>query len=53
MLPSMREHDLAAGGQLGVERGLLLLRTELERTMALLGCDRVEKFGGQYIQHRL
>ena len=46
-------YPLAAGGQLGVERGLWLLRTELERTMALLGCDRVEKLGEQYIQHRL
>jgi len=45
-------YPLAAGGQSGVERGLLLLRTELERTMALLGCDRVEKLGERYIQHR-
>ena len=59
--PSYREYTqakeeghqpLAAGGQSGVERGLLLLRTELERTMALLGCDRVEKLGERYIQHR-
>lgn len=46
-------YPLAAGGQLGVERGLWLLRTELERTMALLGCDRIEKLGEQHIQHRL
>jgi len=45
-------YPLAAGGQAGVERGLLLLRTELERTMALLGCDRINKLGEQYIQHR-
>ncbi|MBT8088847.1 MAG: alpha-hydroxy-acid oxidizing protein [Gammaproteobacteria bacterium] len=45
-------YPLAAGGQAGVERGLLLLRTELERTMALVGCDRINKLGERYIQHR-
>lgn len=46
-------YPLAAGGQAGVERGLSLLRTELERTMALLGCNRIDKLGEQYIQHRM
>lgn len=46
-------YPLAAGGQAGVERGLLLLRSELERTMALLGCASVDKLGGHYIQHRV
>ena len=32
-------YPLAAGGQAGVERGLTLLRDEVERTMVLLGCD--------------
>ena len=45
-------YPLAAGGQAGVERGLSLLRTELERTMALMGCDRVDKLGERYIQRR-
>ncbi len=45
-------YPLAAGGQAGVERGLMLLKDELERTMALLGCDSIEKLGGRYIQHR-
>ncbi|MGB5331507.1 MAG: alpha-hydroxy acid oxidase [Woeseiaceae bacterium] len=45
-------YPLAAGGQAGVERGLLLLRNELERTMALMGCDRVNKLGERYIQRR-
>jgi len=45
-------YPLAAGGQAGVERGLLLLRTELERTMALMGCDRPDKLGERYIQRR-
>jgi L-lactate dehydrogenase (cytochrome) len=46
-------YPLAAGGQAGVERGLLLLRTELERTMALLGCSRIDKLGEHHIQHRV
>ncbi|MDH3616399.1 MAG: alpha-hydroxy-acid oxidizing protein [Gammaproteobacteria bacterium] len=46
-------YPLAAGGQAGVERGLLLLRNELERTMALLGCTSVDKLGGPYIQRRV
>ncbi len=43
---------LAAGGQAGVERGLHLLRSEVERTMALLGCDTVNKLNSSYIRHR-
>lgn len=46
-------YPLAAGGQAGVERGLQLLRSELHRTMALLGCTSVEKLSEQYIQHRV
>jgi L-lactate dehydrogenase (cytochrome) len=45
-------YPLAAGGQAGVERGLQLLRSELERTMALLGCDSIDKLSEQYVQHR-
>jgi len=45
-------YPLAAGGQPGVERGLQLLRSEIERTMALLGCDAVNKLGERYVQRR-
>ena len=45
-------YPLAAGGQPGVERGLELLKIELERTMALLGCDAVSKLGERYVQRR-
>lgn len=45
-------YPLAAGGQAGVERGLGLLRDEIERTMALLGCDSVDKLGERCIQRR-
>ena len=45
-------YPLAAGGQAGVERGLQLLRGEVERTMALLGCDDASKLDRSYINHR-
>jgi len=43
---------LAAGGQAGVERALALLRSEVERTMALIGCDSVRKLSRSYVQQR-
>jgi len=43
-------YPLAAGGQAGVERGLTLLRAEVERTMALMGCDSVQKLGPSFIR---
>ena len=43
---------LAAGGQQGVERALGLLRAEVERGLALLGCNSVRKLGRSYIQKR-
>ena len=46
-------YPLAAGGQAGVERGLGLLRDELQRTMALLGCDSVSKLGRSYVRRRI
>ena len=45
-------YALAAGGQPGVERALGLLRTEVERTMALLGCNSTNKLGRHYVQCR-
>jgi L-lactate dehydrogenase (cytochrome) len=43
---------LAAGGQPGVERALELLRAELERTLALMGCTAVTALGPGHIQCR-
>lgn len=43
-------YPLAAGGQAGVERALTLLRDELERTMALMGCDSISKLGSSFIR---
>ncbi len=45
-------YPLAAGGQAGVERGLELLKTEVERTMALLGCNSIAKLDRKYLNHR-
>jgi L-lactate dehydrogenase (cytochrome) len=46
-------YALAAGGQPGVECALGLLRAEVERTMALVGCSKVNELGGQYVQQRV
>lgn len=43
---------LAAGGQPGVERALSLLRAEVERTMALVGCRSVGTLNRQHVQRR-
>jgi L-lactate dehydrogenase (cytochrome) len=43
---------LAAVGQGGVERALALLRAEVERTMALTGCNSVRKLGRSYVRRR-
>jgi L-lactate dehydrogenase (cytochrome) len=45
-------YALAAGGQAGVERALSLLRSELERTLALTGCSSVANLGRDYINLR-
>jgi (S)-mandelate dehydrogenase len=38
-------YGLAAGGEPGALRALQILRTELDRTMALLGCPTVDSLG--------
>ena len=45
-------YALAAGGQPGVERALGLLHAEVERTMALLGCNAVKNIDGHCVQRR-
>jgi len=45
-------YPLAAGGQAGVERGLGLLRDEMLRTMALLGCDNLAGLDRRYVGRR-
>ena len=43
---------LAAGGQTGVEKVLGLLRTEIERDMALLGCKDIAAIGPHLVARR-
>ncbi|MDX1517555.1 MAG: alpha-hydroxy-acid oxidizing protein, partial [Woeseiaceae bacterium] len=45
-------YGLAAGGSAGVERALTILKTEFERTMALVGCNSVTKLGRSHVQKR-
>jgi (S)-mandelate dehydrogenase len=42
----------AAGGQPGAERALELLRCELDRCLALLGCPRADALGPAFIRGR-
>ncbi len=45
-------YGLAAGGQDGVEAAMTMLRSEFERTMALVGCNAVDKLGKSYVRRR-
>ena len=45
-------YAFAAGGQPGVERALTLLRAEVERTMALIGCSDVDDLDRRFVIHR-
>ena len=45
-------YALAAGGQPGVARALDLLRDELRRTLALIGCDSTSKLDRRYVRRR-
>jgi isopentenyl diphosphate isomerase/L-lactate dehydrogenase-like FMN-dependent dehydrogenase len=42
-------YGLAAAGQAGVARALEILRTDLERTLTLLGCSSVQELSRSYI----
>jgi len=42
-------YGLAAAGEAGVARALEILRTDLERTMRLLGCPSIAALDGSYI----
>jgi isopentenyl diphosphate isomerase/L-lactate dehydrogenase-like FMN-dependent dehydrogenase len=42
-------YGLAAGGHAGVARAIDILRTDMIRTMKLLGCSSVTQLGRDYI----
>lgn len=46
-------YGLAAGGQAGVERAITLLKSEVERDMALLGCTELSQLNPSLIRDRL
>jgi L-lactate dehydrogenase (cytochrome) len=43
-------YGLAAGGEAGVRRAIQLLRAEIDRTLALLGCATVEELGPAHVR---
>jgi isopentenyl diphosphate isomerase/L-lactate dehydrogenase-like FMN-dependent dehydrogenase len=43
-------YGLAAAGEPGVRRALQLLRSEIDRVLALLGCPSIDSLGPQYIR---
>src|SRR5207253_4771362 len=43
-------YGLAAAGEAGVRRALEILRTDLERTLRLLGCPSIAELGRSYCQ---
>jgi len=43
-------YGLAAAGQAGVARALNILRTDVERTLKLLGCASIGALDGSYVQ---
>ena len=45
-------YGLASGGQAGVEHALSILKSELERSMALLGCATIAQLDGAHIMAR-
>lgn len=44
-------YGLASGGQRGVERALTLIKTEVERSMALLGVSSIDALGPEHLRH--
>jgi L-lactate dehydrogenase (cytochrome) len=45
-------YGLAAGGERGVDRALTLLRSEVERDLALLGCRSPAELGAHHVRYR-
>jgi isopentenyl diphosphate isomerase/L-lactate dehydrogenase-like FMN-dependent dehydrogenase len=45
-------YGLAAGGEAGVRRALRLLRSEVDRVLALLGCTSIDALGPQFVHHQ-
>jgi L-lactate dehydrogenase (cytochrome) len=44
-------YGLAAAGQAGVNRAIEILRTDLDRTMRLLGCGSISELNRSFVQY--
>ena len=42
-------YGLGAAGEAGVARAIAILRADLERTMALLGCESIAELNRSYV----
>lgn len=45
-------YGLAAGGAAGADRALTILRSEMDRSLGLLGCTRIEQLNADYLMPR-
>ena len=45
-------YGLGAAGEAGVSRAIEILRTDVDRTLRLLGCEGVEALDGRYVEVR-
>jgi L-lactate dehydrogenase (cytochrome) len=43
-------YGLGAGGEAGVAKAIQILRSDLVRTLKLLGCASVAELGGSYVE---
>jgi L-lactate dehydrogenase (cytochrome) len=43
-------YGVAAGGEAGVRRAIQLLRGEIDRVLALLGCASIEELGPHHVR---
>jgi len=43
-------YGLAAGGQAGVARAIAILKTDIERTLVLLGCASIRQLDGSFVR---
>ncbi|UPJ71831.1 alpha-hydroxy acid oxidase [Bradyrhizobium sp. 187] len=43
-------YGLGAGGELGVQRALAILRNDIDRTLAFLGCPSIDQLDASYLE---
>ncbi|MBS0551310.1 MAG: alpha-hydroxy-acid oxidizing protein, partial [Proteobacteria bacterium] len=45
-------YGLAAGGRAGATRAIEILRSEMERTLGLIGCPRMRDVTAEFVRQR-